>query len=199
MPSRPRRRKQHAAAIHPRKLLCAADGHLLFTVTDRTRTSLRDSGFEVVVDLLGYYSKNSDQGKYLRDVMRRVDASPKRQVTEHRSLPQRHKLDQRHQPNLGVELATAYESGLTTTDLRVQFSLGQSSVLRLLAGHGVVMRQQGLHEQDLPLAIQLYEDGATLAELGGQFGISPNAVRRALVTAGVVMRPRGGSKPRPAR
>ena len=99
-------------------------------------------------------------------------------------------------PEAIAELVQMYRDGASTTQLRKQYELGQGSVIKILHEHGVVMRNQGLGDNDLALAATLYRDGTTLAQLGERFGVSPNAVRRALVAANVVMRARGGSRAR---
>jgi transposase-like protein len=125
-----------------------------------------------------------------------TDKSAKTQVRTRDPLLNTHRLDRRLSAETIAELVQAYQDGASTPQLRQRYELGQSSVIKLLHEHGVVMRNQGLADEDLSIAAELYRGGETLAELGQRFGVSPNAVRRALVSAGVVMRARGGSKPR---
>jgi hypothetical protein len=105
-------------------------------------------------------------------------------------------VDRRLSSETIAELVQTYRHGVSTTQLRHQYELGQGSVIKILHEHGVVMRNQGLADDDILVAATLYRDGKTLAQLGERFGVSPNAVRRALVAADVVMRARGGSRAR---
>jgi transposase-like protein len=125
-----------------------------------------------------------------------MEQSTNRQVRELIVLPAPHRLDQRLDADAVQELVAAYQGGAATSELRQRYGLSQGSVLKLLRGHDVTMRWQGLQESDKVVVADLYRDGATLAQLGTQFGVSPNVVRRALLAAGVSLRPRGGSKPR---
>jgi hypothetical protein len=125
-----------------------------------------------------------------------MEQSTNRQVREPVALPARHRLDQRLDAAVVEELVAAYQAGVATGELRQRYGLSQGSVLKLLRGHDVTMRWQGLTEPDKLVAADLCRNGATLAQLGTRFGVSPNVVRRALLAAGVAMRARGGSKPR---
>ena len=147
-------------------------------------------------ELVGRYSKPVYQGSQIRKTVELVENLTKSQVREVSPLPQVHRLDRRLSASMIAELVQSYQDGMSTTQLRQQYELSQGSVIRILHGHGVVMRNQGLDDGDVVTAAELYRGGATLAQLGERFGISPNAVRRALIAEGVVMRARGGSKPR---
>jgi hypothetical protein len=149
-----------------------------------------------VVDLLNRYSKNSYQGLRIRraaEMARNLPDSEDRVVPQ---PPPEVRLDRRLSTETVAALVLAYREGMSTTQLRQRYGLSQGSVIKLLHGHGVAMRGQGLAGSDVQTAAEVYQGGATLAQLGERFGVSPNAVRRALVAIGVVMRGRGGSKAR---
>jgi hypothetical protein len=120
-----------------------------------------------------------------------VEESAETPVRTREPLPQVQRVDRRLSSETIAELVQTYRDGASTTQLRHQYELGQGSVIKILHKHGVVMRNQGLGDDDLAVAATLYRDGQTLAQLGLRFGVSPNAVRRALVSTGVVMRARG--------
>ncbi len=143
------------------------------------------------MELLGRYSKLCDQGKQLRRTVELATSVEKVQVKEPTPLPKIHKLEQRLSPTVGIDMAAAYRAGASTPELRRRFGLSQSSVLKLLAEHGVEMRFQGLSDEDVPEAVRRYEAGQTLVQLGEWFKVSPNAVRRVLMREGVKMRPKG--------
>ena len=136
------------------------------------------------------------QGSRIRKTVEMVEKLTKMPVREPVSLPQVSRVDRRLSAEMIAELVQAYRDGVGTPELRRRYGLGQGSVIKILHGHGVEMRNQGLAEGDITTAVELYRSGASLAQIGERFGVSANAVRRALVGAGVVMRARGGSKPR---
>jgi hypothetical protein len=125
-----------------------------------------------------------------------AERSAKLPVRQAIPLPHAHRIDRRLPAEAITELIQAYRDGASTPELERRYEIGHAAALRILHGHGVQMRGQGLADADMPTAAELYRSGATLAQLGERFGISPNAIRRALVSAGVVMRARGGSRPR---
>src|ERR1700757_3677671 len=147
-----------------------------------------------MVELMKRYSKPVYQGRRLRRMVDLAEKSAKTPAREALSLRQTQRIDRRLSSETIVELVQAYRDGASTTELRRRYDLSQGSVIKILHGHGVEMRGQGLAESDIPTAIDLYRDGATLAQLGERFGLSLNAVRRALMAGGVTMRARGGSK-----
>lgn len=148
------------------------------------------------VELLGQYSKNSDQGKQLSELIKKVESSRKRQVSPIVTPPPRtHKLARRLSDEDIVALVAAYRAGDSTPTLQQRFQLSQGSVLKILSDHNVTMRGQGLSHAQIEHASELYREGWTLARLGTRFQTAPNTVRRALISNGVVMRARGGSRP----
>src|SRR6201993_1196207 len=147
-----------------------------------------------MVELMKRYSKPVYQGRRLRRMVDLAEKSAKTPAREALSLRQTQRIDRRLSSETIVELVQAYRDGASTTELRRRYDLSQGSVIKILHGHGVEMRGQGLADDDIPTAIDLYRDGATLAQLGERFGLSLNAVRRALMAGGVTMRARGGSK-----
>jgi hypothetical protein len=148
------------------------------------------------VELMKRYSNPVYQGRRLRQMVYLVDKSAKRPVRSVSLVPQVQRVDRRLRAETIAELVQAYRDGASTTDLRQWYELSQGSVIKILHGHGVEMRGQGLIDGDVDTAAELYRGGKTLAQLGERFGVSANAVRRVLVATGVVMRARGGSKPR---
>lgn len=149
-----------------------------------------------MVGLLKRYSKPEYQGPWLRRMTDLSEKSVNMQAREADPLPRIHRLAHRLSDETIAELVQAYQAGASTPELERRYELGHASVIKILHGHSVEMRGQGLADADVATAAELYRGGATLAQLGERFGISPNAVRRALIVAGVVMRARSGSKPR---
>lgn len=142
------------------------------------------------------YSKPVYQGPQLRQMVELAEQAANIHVKRPAPLPQMRRLDRRLSGETITELVQAYRNGTSTTELRRRYALSQGSVIKILHGHGVAMRKQGLADHDAVTAAKLYSSGATLAQLGEQFSVSYSAVRRALIATGVVMRTRAGSKPR---
>ena len=148
-----------------------------------------------IVELVRRYSKPEYQGSRLRQMIELAEKSVKMPVRAVSPPPQVQRVDRRLTAETIAELTRAYQGGASTTLLRQRYNLSQGSVIKILHGHGVEMRGQGLANGDVSIAADLYRSGATLAHLGERFGVSPNAVRRAIASAGVVMRPRGRANP----
>jgi hypothetical protein len=142
------------------------------------------------------YSNPVYQGRQLRRIVEIMDESAKMPIREPVGLPQTQRLDRRLPAETIAALVQAYRDGVSTTELRRRYEISHGSVIKILHGHDVTMRNHGLADSDVSTAAALYRGGANLAQLGERFGLSPNAVRRALVSAGVVMRERGGNQPR---
>jgi hypothetical protein len=147
------------------------------------------------VELLKRYSKNSYQGKRLRRVVEMVENLVDMPVRRTGSVPPITRVDRRLPAETIAELVQAYRDGVSTPELERRYELSHGSVIKILHGHGVEMRRQGLADSDLDMAAELYRAGQTLAQLGERFRVSPNAARRAVIAEGVAMRARGGSKP----
>lgn len=142
-----------------------------------------------------HYSKDVIQGRQLAKLAEFVRAVEKPQVKASKPLPKIHKLEQRLPPEVGEQVAAAYQAGASTTDLRRQFGLSQSSILKLLAEHGVASRHQGLTEDEALTVVALYQEGQTIMQLAEKFSVAFKTVRRALVEQGVVIRPRFNQEP----
>lgn len=86
------------------------------------------------------------------------------------------------QSRLGQEtirqIAARYESGEPSTALMSAFGLSKGSVLKVLREAGVVMRNQGLSDEQIKEAEQLYTAAWSLARIGEKFGVDHTVVRR---------------------
>lgn len=100
----------------------------------------------------------------------------------------RFKLEQRLDPETVARLVADYEAGVPTTQLTSQYRLGKSSVLRLLAEAGVVMRKQPMTPEQIDKAVALYEGGLAHRQVAAQLGLDRTTVWQALKAHGVVFR-----------
>ncbi|MFI6169070.1 helix-turn-helix domain-containing protein [Nocardia sp. NPDC051052] len=155
---------------------------------------VKDLHRSIVVGRVSAYSKQV--ARYpLHQVIERVEATPKRLPAKTAASARIHRLDRRLSPDTIAELVAAYRSGTSTPKLRKQYQLSKGGVLKLLADHGVTMRNQPLTEEQTDQAVGLYEQGQSLVTIAEQLDSGATAVRTALKARGVVMRPAGGSKP----
>lgn len=148
--------------------------------------------------MVGLIRKYSNQNilPRLRQVIEQVEASSKREPTPSHQSVQPYRIDRRLSPGQLAELVAAYKRGTSTPKLCEQYDLSKGSVLKILADHGVTMRQaRHLTEAQIEKAVEWYQAGDSLTTIGKRLGSSPTTVQRALVTRGIPMRPAGGSKP----
>jgi Putative ATPase subunit of terminase (gpP-like) len=99
------------------------------------------------------------------------------------------RLEVRLTPGEREEIVAAYQAGAPSTALATTYGLGKGSVLRLLRNAGVAMRNQGLSEADINVAVALYAAGWSLARIAEQYGVNDMTVRAALLKRAVTMWP----------
>ena len=88
---------------------------------------------------------------------------------------------------------------MTTITLMNKYELSKTSVIHLLEANGVVLRRQGLGEQQVTEIKHLYEhEHLSLTAITERLDLPRESIRRALIDAGVQMRSRGGSAHRPS-
>jgi len=139
------------------------------------------------VELLGRYSKLSEQGKRLFELLEMVPTGPVRSAS--RAKRQVHR--RLREPEID-ELVTSYLAGLTVYELARQFSIHRYTVSEILERRGVSRRYRKLSPEQLDLACTLYRDGLSLTKVGNQLGRRAETVRQALMKAGVEIRSRNG-------
>lgn len=86
------------------------------------------------------------------------------------------------------ELVAAYESGISSNQLVIDYGIAKGTVLKLLRANNVTMRRQGLNAATAKQAAALYRDGKSLAAVGAMFGVDPTTVRSALIKQNVALR-----------
>jgi hypothetical protein len=85
-------------------------------------------------------------------------------------------------------LAEGYRGGATVYELATHFRIHRTTVAQHLHRQGVVMRRQGLTNDQVDHAVVLYAQGSSLARIGARFGVDPATAWSALRTRGVPMR-----------
>ncbi len=94
-------------------------------------------------EVTGRYSKPVHQGSRIRKTAKMVEKLAKNQAREAISVPQQQRVDRRLSAETIAELVQAYRDGVGTPQLRRRHGLSQGSVIKILHGHGVVMRARG--------------------------------------------------------
>lgn len=106
--------------------------------------------------------------------------------------PPIHAVHRRLSPDTIQQLITDYQAGTPSTQLMFTYNLGKGTVLRLLRGHGVQLRNQQMTPEHIEQAIQLYGQGLPLVAVGEQLGYDPGTIWRALKQAGAPRRDNHG-------
>ncbi|CAN5667437.1 hypothetical protein BH09ACT8_BH09ACT8_15530 [soil metagenome] len=105
-------------------------------------------------------------------------------------MPKERRLHRRLSADTIAELVASYQSGESTNSLCRRFCISKGGVLKLLADHDVVMRQQSMTSYEIDRAVQLYvDDELSIRAIGKQLGKSKGSVWKALHDRGVPMRP----------
>lgn len=136
------------------------------------------SAARVLVELLGCYSKNPDQGKrllLLTDLPRgRATSSPRAARQRQRRL---------REPE-AAELVASYQNGATLKQLAQRFEVHHQTVAAILKRAGVPRRHQRLSHAQIVEAAGLYASGLSFARLGERYEVDASTVRYAFLRAG---------------
>lgn len=141
-----------------------------------------------MVGLLQDYSKYCVVG--LRPLIERIESAPRRASTSENAVPIERRLQRRLSSDTVAELTDAYRSGESTNSLCRRFTISKGGVLKLLADHGITMRQQPMTSAEVDRAVRLYvTDGLSIRTIAQQLGKSKGSVWKALHDRDVPMRP----------
>jgi hypothetical protein len=115
---------------------------------------------------------------------------PKRPVTSTDTKIQTRRLDRRLSPDAIAELVVAYRTGTSTNQLCRQYGISKGGVLKILADHGITMRNQPMTADEIGETVRRYvDDGLSIRAIANQLGKSKGSVWKALHDRGVTMRP----------
>jgi hypothetical protein len=84
------------------------------------------------------------------------------------------------------------DAGETTAQIAAHYGISKTRVALVLREQDVMIRRQGLTEEQLTEAAELYAAGRSLAWLGARYGVSHTTVAAALRRQGIQLRPRPG-------
>ncbi|GFM21333.1 hypothetical protein PO1_contig-120-9 [Mycobacterium sp. PO1] len=85
-----------------------------------------------------------------------------------------------------------YEAGETTQQIGACYGISKTRVAAILREQGVMIRRQGLTDEQAREAATLYVAGKSLASIGAKFNVSHTTVAAALRKQGVQLRGRPG-------
>lgn len=104
------------------------------------------------------------------------------------TLPHVHKLDQRLSDETRAALVQDYHEGASLADLQRTYSLGRSSVQRLLREARLRRRRKSLTDIEVAVLVELYESGLTIREIAAEQRLAKTTVQDALTRGGIEMR-----------
>jgi hypothetical protein len=105
-----------------------------------------------------------------------------------------HPRQRQHQltPAEAAAIAQQYQAGADMCSLAATFDVHRTTISECLHQQGVLLRRQGLRDEDVAEAAQLYQASWSLAQLGEKYDCVHTAVRKKLLDRGVELRPRPG-------
>lgn len=96
---------------------------------------------------------------------------------------QRYRLADRFSSEDLSVIAQRYEAGEQSTDLAKEHNIAKSTLLRLLAEHGVQTRQRGLTPEKEREILRLRKQGLIIRDIAKRVGCSYDAARKFLLAA----------------
>jgi transposase-like protein len=145
------------------------------------RRHANGQGFDSAqVEVMGHYSKLSDQGERVRVLLEMVPQGGSEPIVRTPKQVQKH-LD----PAAVDELVAAYRGGSTLRDLASRYGVHRHTVRRRVACAGLTPRYRALGPAEVVEATRMYASGMSLAAVSGLLGVHANTVRSALIKAGI--------------
>jgi transcriptional regulator of aromatic amino acid metabolism len=91
-----------------------------------------------------------------------------------------------------IDIRDRYELGMTTQQIGAHYGISKTRVATVLREQGVMLRRQGLTNEQVSEATNFYGAGRSLAWLGDRYDVSHTTVATALRRQGIQLRPRPG-------
>lgn len=123
------------------------------------------------------------------ELRKRIDASPARPPLSHRTGPGPRSKRLLTAQDVS-EIVHRYEAGETSQQVGTHYDVSKTRVSTLLREQGIIIRRQGLNDDQVDEAAQLYIVGRSLAWLSIRYGVSHTTVAAALRQKAVQLRPR---------
>ncbi len=86
------------------------------------------------------------------------------------------------------QLTSAYQAGANMKDLAVRFGLHRTTVAGHLRRTGIILRRQGIPDDQLAQVVRLYGEGWSCQRLAERYSCDDETVRQTLKRAGVRLR-----------
>ena len=96
---------------------------------------------------------------------------------------ERYRIADRFTPDELVAIVTRYQSGEYSTDLAKEYDIAKSTLLRLLAEHGVEVRSRTLTPEKEREIVQLRKQGLIIRDIAKRVGCSYDTARKFLLVA----------------
>jgi Helix-turn-helix domain len=144
------------------------------------------------VEAIGTYSNLGYTLEKWRDLRERIKAASPRPpllYQEHSKTRSKRFLT----PQDTADIVVRYQAGETTQQIGTHYGISKTRVAAVLRGQGVIIRRQGLNDQQVREAAKLYVAGNSLAQIGARFGVSHTTIAAVLRQQGVQLRPRPGA------
>jgi hypothetical protein len=135
------------------------------------------------VEVIGSYSKLSEQGKRLRN-LREMRPGPAPEPV----LRNPKQAQKRLRPDEIEMLIAAYRAGIPIRELAAHHGVHRATVMQIVERAGEPRRYPALGPGDIQRAAEMYACGMSLAAVGTALAVNANTVRLALLKAGVRMR-----------
>jgi Helix-turn-helix domain len=91
-----------------------------------------------------------------------------------------------------TSIVARYEAGETTQQVSTHYGISKTRVATVLRDQGIIIRRQGLNDEQVFEAAHLYAAGKSLAWLGARYGVSHTTIATALRRQGLPLRRRPG-------
>jgi phage-related baseplate assembly protein len=138
-----------------------------------------------MVEVLGRYSKLSDQGQRLDSILKLYDEPT--QAPRSRT-PRR--VCRRLNKDEIADLVKAYAEGELLDQLVARFRVDPTTIETHVRAAGIPKRRHWVGPRQLEQAVKLYEGGRSVKFIADQLGVGATTVKRALSKAGVQLRRR---------
>ena len=143
------------------------------------------------MEAIGRNSNLAHLSKTLPDLRERINRStprlPPLYQDESKTRSKRHLSTQDI-----IDITVRYRAGETTHQIATGLGISKTRVATILREKGIVIRRQGLTDDQAREAGKLYAAGRSLAWLGARFGVSHTTVAAELRKQGINLRPRPG-------
>jgi len=142
----------------------------------------------ILVEVLGRYSKLSQQDEWISELLKMVPAGPVEGVPRTKRQVQR-RLAARELE----EFSTAYRTGSSIRELAQYFKINRTTVHAQVNALGLPRRYPRLTPADVKEAAEMYRSGKSLIAVANHFGVAGDTVALALRQSGVEIRKRNGT------